>query len=525
MWWIPSVVSVAMAQDLTVEQTIPSPVPSGGFTTVDIVVPEGVAELEIAHRSTSTSSITDWGLLDPTGALRGWGGGNAENIVIGTENASRSYLPGPISAGTWKVLVGLPGSQDVPYNVILDVWFRDLPSLAPDPDRGDFVPPAPLESTARWYAGDFHVHSRQSGDAWPTLDEVADAAVAQGLDFVLLSEHNTVSHLTLLSAVQARHPDVLLLPGIEWTTHQGHALAIGATDTIPFWVGVDGLTAEDAIIAAHDQDALFAPAHPGLQLGDVCLGCGWEHTVAPTLLDGVEVQTLSVDTVGTLLFDAGVLLWDATCAAGVHAAALGGSDDHNGGTEDGVLSSPLGHPTTLVEAENLSVDAILTGIRNGRTVVKLGGPDDPMVILDSDGRMGDTVFATSATLSVTVAGGEGGTLSVWTNGENDQSWFVDADPWTQTWTVSAPPTGETRVRALLSRDGLPRTITSHLWVRLPDADTGFDEADGKEGCGCATASTAGTWLLPLFCVGLVRRRHGVRPSPRQTAPPALFHAE
>ena len=43
------------------------------------------------------------------------------------------------------------------------------------------------------------------------------ACDGRGLDFVEFSEHNTTSQLQYLTAVQARHPDVLLLPGIEVT--------------------------------------------------------------------------------------------------------------------------------------------------------------------------------------------------------------------------------------------------------------------------------------------------------------------
>ncbi|MCA9786893.1 MAG: hypothetical protein KC488_10090, partial [Candidatus Cloacimonetes bacterium] len=76
-------------------------------------------------------------------------------------------------------------------------------------------------------AGDFHVHSVHSGDARPTLDEIATAAEQVGLDFVEISEHDTTAHLQLLSAVQARHPGVLLVPGIWW---------LPLTVTLGFWL-------------------------------------------------------------------------------------------------------------------------------------------------------------------------------------------------------------------------------------------------------------------------------------------------
>jgi hypothetical protein len=52
----------------------------------------------------------------------------------------------------------------------------------------------------------------------------------------------------------------------------------------------------------------------------------------------------------------------------------------------------------MVYATELSVPAILAGVRAGRTVVKLQGPDDPMVDLRAGDTaiLGDTVRAAGA---------------------------------------------------------------------------------------------------------------------------------
>ena len=71
---------------------------------------------------------------------------------------------------------------------------------------------APISDEARWYAGDFHVHSSESGDARASMDEAAALATSRGLDFIHLAEHNTTSQLQFYGAVQARHPDLLLVP-------------------------------------------------------------------------------------------------------------------------------------------------------------------------------------------------------------------------------------------------------------------------------------------------------------------------
>jgi hypothetical protein len=387
--------------------------------------------------------------------------------------------------------------------------------MPPDPDGLAWEAPAPIRTTPGWYGGDFHVHSIQSGDARPTLDEVADEAVRRGLDFVELSEHNTIAHLGLLPAVQRRHPGLLLVPGIEWTTYRGHANAIGVTDVVPFWVGTDGLTANDAAAAVQAQGGLFSPNHPQLDLPGLCTGCGWKQPVDVAYLSGLEVQSGSVDVVGTIMLDGAIALWESWLDQGVPVAAIGGSDDHQGGKGGGAFYSPLGTPRTYVQADALSVEGILDGIRAGRTVIKLSGPNDPWVELDSELRDGDTIEADTADVDVRVEGGEGGQLVLVQDGEVATIVAVDADPWTHTFPITAPDEGETRVRAQILVDGVPRTITSHLWVRRP-VDTGTPTTDGPAPCGCATTSSPSAFALLLLALA---RRRRVRTSCARTRPP------
>jgi MYXO-CTERM domain-containing protein len=488
--------------------------PAAAWARLPFEVPAGTAELELRRASATEGVVVDLGLLEPGGALRGWSGGNAEPAVVGVEAASRSYRAGPLPEGAWHALVGLPGLPEGPVSVRLEVELRAAPTLAPEPDRAPYAPPAPLRRGRAWVAGDFHVHSRESGDADPAadLDAVAEAARAAGLDFVLLSEHNTDAHLQLLAAAQARHPDLLLLPGVEWTSHRGHALVPGATSPPPFWVGLDGLTAADAAADAAAQGALFAPAHPALDLGALCLGCAWTHELPPEAIDALEVATLDVELVGTFLFDGAVGLWDELCDQGRHVVPLGGSDDHAAGQGEGPFSSPVGRPRTLVEVDELSVEGLLAGLRAGRTVVQLGGEGDPMVVLEAEGRVGDTIEAAAATLTVEVTGGAGGELQWWVDGALAAAAPVDADPWTGAHELVAPAAGEARARALLVRDGLPRTVTSHLWLRRP-ADSGApgaaDPGAKAGGCGCAAGAgplAAGLWGLIAALIAAARRR-------------------
>jgi hypothetical protein len=68
-------------------------------------VPAGTAEIQIDHTDGSDAVILDWGVWAPDG-FRGWGGGLTAPVVIGTGASSRGYVPGPLAAGTWTLVIG-----------------------------------------------------------------------------------------------------------------------------------------------------------------------------------------------------------------------------------------------------------------------------------------------------------------------------------------------------------------------------------------------------------------------------------
>lgn len=479
-------IALALADD-----TLPfsGPVPTDGdFFTLPFDVPAGTAEIQVSHADGSDEDILDWGLLAPS-VLRGWGGGNTEDIVVNADSASRSYLTGTIEAGEWAVLVGKAKIKtDAPtYDVV--VTLRDTVTLAAQTERRPYQE-VDLGGGPRWYAGDLHVHSLQSGDASPTHDEIVAYARSRGLDFVELSDHNTTAQLDFIGDTQDRSSDVLLLPGVEITTYSGHANGIGVTTPIPFTMGYDGV---DIDVLAGAIDGVLSINHPVLDLGDLCIGCAWENPF-PDELGAVEIATGGWEQAGQLFDEDAIALWDSLCAEGAHLAAVGGSDDHSAGTATGPLDSPIGSPTTMIYADSLSPTALLAGIRAERTVVKLQGPDDPMIDLTADGE----------TVTAVVTGGAGSTLRVLTDGSVSADVAVDADPFVFT-EVSAG----SRVRAELWIDDAPRTVTSNVWLSAAPVP--------ENSCGCTGAAGPSEFTI-LSSFLLLRRRwrggpHAIHPNP------------
>ncbi len=487
--------STAVAQAIILEGELPATGPD--FVLIPFDVPAGTAEIEVRHPPQQADNILDYGLRDPE-RFRGWGGGNKEPVVIAANAASRSYLTGPLPAGKWNVVIGKAKVATSPAKYRLEIDVRTTQTLPAQPQRKPYVAAAALKTTSRWYAGDFHVHSRESGDASPTLDEIATFARGRGLDFVELSDHNTVAQLDYLVDAQSRSTDVLFIPGVEFTTYAGHANGIGATKYVDHLFGVDGQTFELAAKAFADQGAVLAINHPMLDLGQQCIGCAWKQKVPKEQLGAVEIGTGGWNVTGLLFTREAIAYWANLVKAGLHVAAIGGSDDHSAGKGTAALDSPIGNPTTMVFAHELSAAGIVEGVKQGRTVVKLQGPMDPMLELTAGtARLGDTVKADAATLTAKVTGGRGQQLKLFHNGGVEKTIDIDADDFTATQALTLPSATDWW-RAEVWVDGQPRTVTSHIW---------HVKADAKAG-GCSA-----TALSPLLLALVLWARRGFSARP------------
>lgn len=488
--------SVALAQPLILEGDLPTTGPD--FVMIPFDVPAGTTEIEVRHPVQQTDNILDYGLHDPA-RFRGWGGGNKEPIVISEKAASRSYLTGALPTGKWSVVIGKAKVVMSPAKYRLEIELRTTVTLPAQPERKPYVAAPALKSTARWYAGDFHVHSRESGDADPTLDAIAAFARGRGLDFVELTDHNTVSQLDFLNDAQSRSTDVLFIPGVEFTTYAGHANGIGATKYVDHRFGIDGQTFDLAAKAFADQGAVLSINHPMLDLGLQCIGCAWKQKIPKDQLGAVEIGTGGWNVTGLLFTREAIAFWSRLVGQGLHVAPIGGSDDHSAGKAMDSLASPIGNPTTMVFASELSAAGIVEGVRQGRTVVKLQGPMDPMVELSAGvARIGDTLKADTASLEVKVTAGKGHQLKVLRNGVVAATFEVDADPFVATQALTAPADGSADWwRAEVWVEGQPRTVTGHLW------NAKADEVPVKRGC---SATSLGPLLLGVLLLLKVLRR-------------------
>lgn len=480
--------------------------PAGGdYVVVPFEVPSDTVEFEVAHVVSTEGAILDFGVWSPSG-FRGWGGGLTEATTIGVDESTRGYLPGPIaSGGGWQLVIGKAQIDASGARYDATITFRDEATQTPRP-RAEWKPTV-LGKGPRWYRGDLHVHSHESGDASASFDEIIALARMRHLDFVVLSDHNTVSQHALLAAKQAEVPDLLLVRGAEITTYAGHGGGLGISTYVDHRIGLDGRTADAMIRDVTAQGGVFIVNHPMLDLGSICIGCAWNHPDTPwDQVGAMEIQTGNYQ-LGISLFLQRVLdLWDSKLDQGMHIAAVGGSDDHRAGQDKSGTASPIGTPTTLVYADELSEPALVAAVRAGHTEVALRGPDDPLVELHTVGAdpkgIGDTARGEHVKIDAHVVGGNGMWLSLVQDGDEVANVLVDQDDWTHRFAVTVRAAGS-RVRAHLLDGNSPVVITSHVWLdyQADPAGCALDPRAGHHGGGVATL-----WVLGLLGVVVLRSR-------------------
>ncbi|MFK4153186.1 CehA/McbA family metallohydrolase [Streptomyces fungicidicus] len=352
----------------TVRGTLPPGAPD--FVHLPVEVPDGVREIKVSYTydrpavpAGTAGNALDIGIFDERGTelggrgFRGWSGGARTEFFLRADDATPGYLPGPVRAGTWHIALGpyTVAPQGLPYEITVTLTYG-TPGAAVRP----VYPPERAKGRGRaWYRGDCHLHSWHS-DGRRTPAEIAALARAAGLDFINSSEHNT--HSAHAHWAGTAGDDLLVLLGEEITTRNGHVVAIG-TDPGTF---VDWrYRARDNRFGRFARQirragGLVVPAHPHA----TCIGCNWKFGFGEA--DAVEVWN------GPWTPDDEVALadWDGMLVASVRGGrdgrdwipAMGSSDAHRD-------PDAVGLPQTVVLADDLTREAVLDGIRAGRSYV------------------------------------------------------------------------------------------------------------------------------------------------------------
>lgn len=397
-------------------------------------------------------------LFDPNG-FRGAGhrGGNQHVVQISADAATPGYLAGDLPAGTWIVQLDthmiMPGA---PIHYELDISYTALtvPSL----------PSRPSQSTQNtslsqrgigWYRGDLHSHTDHS-DGSRSVAELIQSAKDYHLDFIFLTDHNTISHLQGLEHFAS--DELLLAGGLELTTFYGHALCLGTRQWVDWRVRPGNSSMAEIALQSYAHNQVFIIAHPEAIGDPSCTGCRWRYgEMMPGTSNLVEIWNGPWG--GESNNENALSLYYDWLNQGRRLVATAGTDTHS--SKDYAERPGF----NVIYAETLSEAALLQAIKLGHLYLSSG----PQLVLSAQNEagqtwmMGDQVDQTVTLVAEWAESPADGMLRVIANGRLQSSQSTGSTGRVE-WQI-APEEAAWVVVELRSAEGELLAITNPIFMR------------------------------------------------------------
>jgi predicted metal-dependent phosphoesterase TrpH len=195
---------------------------------------------------------------------------------------------------------------------------------------------------------DLHCHSRFSADGVAEPEAMVAEARARGLHGFAITDHNTsicVDYFEKHGFLNRNGTPVdglLIIPGQEITTAEGHLLALGVS--LPD--NLKGIGAHEAVKLIHAAGGLAIPPHPYDR---------FRAGIREPILETLEIDAIEVFNAATTLKRFNRNAFDYAQGRGLPMTAA--SDAHD--------SAALGTAYSILEANEFSVKGVLDAIRKG----------------------------------------------------------------------------------------------------------------------------------------------------------------
>ncbi len=195
---------------------------------------------------------------------------------------------------------------------------------------------------------DLHCHSRFSADGVAEPEALVAEARTKGLHGFAITDHNTSACVDyfeqhgFLNKEGLPVDGLLIIPGQEITTAEGHLLALGVR--LPD--NLKGIPALEAVELIHQEGGLAIPPHPY----DF-----FRAGIRQPVLETLDLDALEVFNAATTLKRYNRLAFNYAQARGLPMTASSDAHDH----------VALGTAYSILEANEFSVAGVLEAIRKG----------------------------------------------------------------------------------------------------------------------------------------------------------------
>ncbi|MBS7658802.1 MAG: PHP-associated domain-containing protein [Candidatus Bathyarchaeia archaeon] len=182
---------------------------------------------------------------------------------------------------------------------------------------------------------DLHVHTINSKDSYISLKHLSKIVLLKKIDGVAITDHNFLTKI--------KFKEVLVIPGVEVSTKEGHLIGLGVETYIK-----KGLSAIETAEKIHEEGGLVIAPHPY-----DFISSSLNPFKLQRKLDAIETVNASV-----LTFKLSKMLAEKA-ALKLNLPKVAGSDAH--------IPEAIGDAYTIIKTSSINIEDVLKAIKNGET--------------------------------------------------------------------------------------------------------------------------------------------------------------
>lgn len=296
-----------------------------------------------------------------------------QEIMLSSDQASLGFMAGDIISGQWELVLSCHGifSDEIQASLKIEAILSEdaEPTLCP---FGQTQTLSKVKERHRDYSQELqdyrlelHAHTVHS-DASQTTQELLEAADKLALDWLAITDHNTVSAFIEAQNFPAQTHRVKLLSGMELTTFYGHFLIYGNWEQIcRDWTQVTWDNFNQYLQSLKEEGLMITIAHPFDVGNPYCTGCRFDYPLANyRFVDNIEVWN-EVNPAGREKNQQAYQHWLKLLEAGLEMNATAGRDWHRTQPDDFVAI------THVLAPGQAQAKDILHALSLGRSYISL----------------------------------------------------------------------------------------------------------------------------------------------------------
>lgn len=337
---------------------------------------EGLSEYVIQENTTVNNLLTV-SINDPQN-FRGARHVSSKNqiIQIGNQKASVGFIAGTINEGVWEFTISCHGvfSEKMTGQITINSFseidgtkkqeaipLKDIQLDQIQKNRSHNS----IHEVYSWRRLELHSHTIHS-DALQTTEELLKQAQNEKIDWLAITDHNTITALIEAENHNNFNQSLKLLNGIEYTTFYGHFLVHGPRDKITMdWTKISKNNLSYYLQKLKEKDVYITIAHPFDGGNPFCTGCRFEYVLENLkYVDAVEVWN-GTNPHQSLSNEDAFYRWTQLLKQGYEIAASSGRDWHR------IYPNEEAAYTNILVPHAEKEEDILNALNIGRTYISI----------------------------------------------------------------------------------------------------------------------------------------------------------